>query len=47
MFANKFLGLTVSKDMLLIAAETEKRLGYDVIAVTVQTIYLGASDTLA
>ncbi|CAG5113609.1 Oidioi.mRNA.OKI2018_I69.chr2.g7699.t1.cds [Oikopleura dioica] len=34
-------------DMLLIAAEKEKRLGYDVVVATVLGIYLGASDTLA
>ena len=33
--------------MLLIAAESEPRLGYDVVAATVVGIYLGASDTLA
>ena len=33
--------------MLLIAAETERRLGYDAVAATVSGIYLGASDTLA
>jgi len=34
-------------DMLLIAAESEPRLGYDVVVATIVGIYLGASDTLA
>ena len=33
--------------MLLIAAESEPRLGYDVVVATIVGIYLGASDTLA
>lgn len=42
-----FFNIYPFSDMLLIAAESEPRLGYDVVAATVLGIYLGASDTLA
>ena len=42
-----FLSFDLFEDMLLIAADKEKRLGYDVVVATVLGIYLGASDTLA